>query len=390
MLNKEGVMEFSGYNLKIGIIGGGQLGKMMTQEAKKMGFYVTILDPTPNSPASQLADEQLVGGFHDRNQIRHLVTRNDVTTYDIEDIDAVALKELVEEGHTVHPSPQILEIIQDKLKQKDALDRSGIPTARYRNVEDGALTAVLEDFGFPVVQKACRGGYDGRGVFVIRTRDDIGRALKGESFLEEFVDIEKELAVMVARTDSGEIKCHPVVEMVFDEAANICDYVVAPAQVEQKIQDGSMQIAVAAVEMLGGVGIFGVELFLDKAGKVLVNEIAPRPHNSGHYTIEACVTSQFEQHIRAITGLPLGSTELLTPAVMINLLGDVGHQGPAMLQGVRDTLQISGAALHLYGKKTTRPFRKMGHVTVVDKNAGNALEKAQRIKSLLRVVSEEA
>ncbi|MCL0063805.1 5-(carboxyamino)imidazole ribonucleotide synthase [Dehalococcoidia bacterium] len=381
-------MEFSGY--RIGIIGGGQLGKMMTQEAKKMGFYVTILDPTPDSPASQLADRQLVGDFHDRNKIKELVTRSDVTTYDIEDIDVGALKELVEAGHLIHPSPQILEIIQDKWKQKEALARSGIPIARYRKVEEGGLAAALEEFGFPVVQKACRGGYDGRGVFVIRTRDDTGRALKGESFLEEFVEIKKELAVMVARNTAGEIKCHPVVEMVFDEAANICDYVLAPAMVEQKIQDESRQIAVAVVESLGGTGIFGIEMFLDKAGNVLVNEIAPRPHNSGHYTIEACVTSQFEQHIRAIMGLPLGSTELLTPAVMINILGGEGYEGPATFRGIRETLQIPGAALHLYGKKITRPFRKMGHVTVVDKDIENALEKAQRIKTFLRVVSEEA
>ncbi|MCL0070648.1 5-(carboxyamino)imidazole ribonucleotide synthase [Dehalococcoidia bacterium] len=383
-------MEFSGYNQRIGIIGGGQLGKMMTQEAKKMGFYVTILDPTPNSPASQLADRQFVGDFHDRNKIKELVTRSDVTTYDIEDIDVGALKELVEAGHLIHPSPQILEIIQDKWKQKEALARSGIPIPRYRKVKEGGLAAAIEEFGFPVVQKACRGGYDGRGVFVIRTRDDIGRTLKGESFLEEFVEIEKELAVMVARNAAGEIKCHPVVEMVFDEAANICDYVLAPAMVEQKIQDESRQIAVAVVESLGGAGIFGIEMFLDKAGNVLVNEIAPRPHNSGHYTIEACVTSQFEQHIRAIMGLPLGSTELLTPAVMINILGGEGYEGPAMLQGIRETLQIPGAALHLYGKRITRPFRKMGHVTVVDKDIENALEKAQRIKTFLRVVSEEA
>jgi len=384
------MMEFSGHNLKIGIIGGGQLGKMMTQEAKKMGFYVTILDPTPNSPAGQLADEQLVGGFHDRNKIKELVERCDVTTYDIEDIDAVVLKELVEAGHLIHPSPQILEVIQDKWKQKEVLARSGIPIARYRKVEEGALAAAVEEFGFPVVQKACRGGYDGRGVFVIRTRDDTGRALKVESFLEEFVDIEKELAVMVARSAAGEIKCHPVVEMAFDEAANICDMVVAPAEVAQKIQDESRQIAVAVVESLGGVGIFGIEMFLDKAGNVLVNEIAPRPHNSGHYTIEACITSQFEQHIRAIMGLPLGSTELLTPAVMVNILGGEGYEGRAMFQGIRETLQIPGAALHLYGKRITRPFRKMGHVTVVDKDVENALEKAQRIKTLLRVVSEEA
>lgn len=380
-------MEFSG--LKIGIIGGGQLGKMMAQEAKKMGFYVAILDPTPNSPAGQLADEQLVGGFHDRDKIKEIVTRSDVTTYDIEGIDAGALSELAEMGHLIHPSPQILQIIQDKWKQKEVLGRSGIPIARYRKVEGGDLAAALDQFSFPVVQKACRGGYDGRGVLVIRASDDLGRALAVESFLEEFIEIEKELAVMVARSAAGEVKCFPVVEMVFDETANICDMVIAPARIEEKIGEEAMLIALSIVESLGGAGIFGIEMFLDKRGNLLVNEIAPRPHNSGHYTIEACVTSQFEQHIRAVTELPLGSTELLTPAVMINILGEEGYEGPARFRGIRDTLQISGAALHLYGKRITRPFRKMGHVTVVDNDVEAAVEKALRIKRLLRVVSEE-
>jgi 5-(carboxyamino)imidazole ribonucleotide synthase len=372
---------------KIGIIGGGQLGKMMTLEAKKMGFYVTVLDPTPGSPAGQVADEQIAAGFFDSEKIEELVKNSDVTTYDLEHIDVQTLKRLYDEGYRIHPSPHILEIIQDKLIQKEFLRKKGIPVPRYKLVRD--LESDVRDFGFPVVQKARRGGYDGRGVFVIRSEKDLENALSGETYLEEFVEIEKELAVMVARNEKGEIACYPVVEMYFDEDANICDVVIAPARIEEKETKIARDIAVSVVEVLEGVGIFGIEMFLTKQGEILVNEIAPRPHNSGHYTIEACVTSQFEQHIRAIMNLPLGSTKLLIPAVMVNLLGEEGHYGKPVLVGLEEALAIEGLSLHFYGKKETRPYRKMGHFTVVDDSVERALEKALKAKKILKVVSEE-
>lgn len=376
------VQEYFHYPLaKIGIIGGGQLGKMMTQEAKKMGFYVAILDPTPHCPAAQVADEQIVGDFYAESKLREIVETSDVTTYDIEHIDVQVLKRLYDEGYRIHPSPYVLEIIQDKLAQKDLLSNKGLPIPKYMKVDSPAS---LEKFGFPVVQKARKGGYDGRGVIVLKDKGDIEQAIRAESFIEEFIDYDKELAIIVARSITGTMRCYPVVEMIFEARANICDMVIAPARIEEEIEEQAKKTAMEAVEALNGVGVFGVEMFLAN-GRVLINEIAPRPHNSGHYTIEACLTSQFEQHIRAITGLPLGETTLLSPAVMVNLLGSEGHIGPPLLEGLREALSIPGLSFHFYGKSETRPFRKMGHVTILDENLERAIEKAQKTRTLLKV-----
>ncbi|MGI5858955.1 MAG: 5-(carboxyamino)imidazole ribonucleotide synthase [Tepidanaerobacteraceae bacterium] len=374
-------------DFRIGILGGGQLGKMLAQEAKKLNFAVTVLDPTPECPAYSLVDRQIVAGFYDEDKIHELVVTSDITTFEIEHINTRILKELHAKGHNIYPSPQVLEVIQDKSKQKRMLDDYDIPTARWALVKSDISGAVSE-FGMPAVQKACKGGYDGRGVFVIEKPEDIAEALQCDSFLEELIPVEKELAVMVARSTKGEIKCYPVVEMTFDQRANICDDTVAPARIEESVKKRAEDLAIRCVKALDGVGIFGIEMFLTDDKKVLVNEIAPRPHNSGHYTIEACVTSQFEQHLRAITGLPLGSTELMLPAVMVNLLGAEGHQGKPYFEGVDDILSIPGVSLHIYGKKETKSFRKMGHVTIVDKNLDSALNKADTVKKTIRVVSE--
>lgn len=374
-------------DFKIGIIGGGQLGKMLAQEGKKFNFTVNILDPTPECPAYSLVDKQLVAGFYDEEKIKQLVLMSDITTFEIEHISTPILKKLSQSGHKIYPSPKVLEIIQDKSKQKQMLDKNRIPTARWEKVEQDISSAVTK-FGFPVVQKACKGGYDGRGVFVIHNTEDIREALDVESFIEELVDFERELAVMVARNVEGDVKCYPVVEMSFDQKANICDDTVAPARIDKDLQKRAEEIAIACVEALDGVGIFGIEMFLTKDGNILVNEIAPRPHNSGHYTIEACATSQFEQHLRAITGLPLGSTELFIPAVMVNLLGAEGYKGKPYYEGIEEVLRIPGVNVHIYGKKETKPFRKMGHVTVVDKNLDQALAKAKKVKETLRIISE--
>lgn len=374
-------------DFKIGIIGGGQLGKMLAQDAKKFNFSVTVLDPTPHCPAYSLVDRQIVAGFYDEDKIRELVVNSDITTFEIEHINTQVLKELQAMGHKIYPSPEVLEIIQNKAKQKQMLDEYGIPTARWAMVE-GDIGEAANKFGLPAVQKACKGGYDGRGVFVIQKPEDIEDALQCESFLEELIPIEKELAVMVAKSINGEIKCYPVVEMTFDNKANICDNTVAPARIEESIKNKAEDLAIRCVKALNGVGIFGVEMFLTRDKRILVNEIAPRPHNSGHYTIEACVTSQFEQHLRAITGLPLGSTELMMPAVMVNLLGADGYQGKPYFEGVNEILKIPGVSLHIYGKKETKPFRKMGHVTIVDKRLDDALEKAKIVKQTIKVASE--
>lgn len=374
--------DFNYSSLKLGIIGGGQLGKIMSQKAKKMGFHVTILDPTFNCPAAQVSDKHILGGFYDKEKLEQLVQETDVTTFELEHVDTSILKELYDHGHKIYPSPYVMELIQNKYEQKKLLDEKGIPVPAYKNVEnDNDLKA----FGFPVIQKAKMGGYDGKGVQMLKSESDIEIAIKTESFIEELVDIEKELALIVARNIEGEMKCYPVVEMLFDERVNICDSVMAPARISKEIEEKSIEVSIKSIEALGGVGIFGVELFLTKSGEVLVNEIAPRPHNSGHYTVESCATSQFEQIIRAVTNLPLGSTKLISPSVMVNLLGEEGYEGEPFIEGIHDALEIPELSFHFYGKSYTKPFRKMGHITVLDDDIDKALEKAMRAKDILKI-----
>lgn len=372
---------------RLGIIGGGQLGKMLAQKAKQMGLHVTILDPTPHAPAGQVADEQMLGGFDEHEQLRALVERCEVTTYDLEHIDTAALKIFHAEGHKLFPAPHVLEIIQDKLAQKKILARHGLPLPVYARVERPSLES-FERFGFPLVQKARFGGYDGRGVVIMRNASDFAQALPVESTIERAVALEKELAVMVARDHAGNIACYPVVEMVFDPRGNLLDLLLAPARVSAQIAERARALAIAAVEALHGVGVFGVELFLSQRDELFVNEIAPRPHNSGHYTMEACVTSQYEQHLRAIMGLPLGDTSLLRPAAMLNLLGEPGYAGTPLVVGLQKALTIPGLSFHLYGKAETRPLRKMGHVTILGESIAEVLAKAQQAKALLRIEAE--
>jgi len=373
---------FNYSNLKLGIIGGGQLGKIMSQKAKKMGFHVTILDPTFNCPAAQVSDKHIMGGFHDKEKLEQLVQESDVTTFELEHVETSILKELFDNGHNIHPSPYVIELIQNKYEQKKRLAERGIPVPAYKSV---ASDEDLASFGFPVIQKAKKEGYDGKGVLMLKSPEDIKNAIKAESFIEELVDIDKELAVIVARNREGEIKCYPVVEMLFDDRTNICDIVMAPAKISKEIEEKVIDISVRSIKVLDGVGIFGVELFLTKKGEVLVNEIAPRPHNSGHYTVEACATSQFEQIIRAVTNLPLGSTKLISPAVMVNLLGEEGYEGEPIIEGIHDALEIPELSFHFYAKSFTKPFRKMGHITVLDDDIDKALEKAMRAKDILKI-----
>jgi len=373
---------FNYSNLKLGIIGGGQLGKIMSQKAKKMGFHVTILDPTFNCPAAQVSDKHIMGGFHDSEKLEQLVQETDVTTFELEHVDTTVLKKLYDSGHKIFPSPYTIELIQNKYEQKKLLDEKGIPVPKYKNVTNDEDLAA---FGFPVIQKAKMGGYDGKGVQMLKTKADLSKRLPTESFIEELVDIDKELAVIVARNIEGETKCYPVVEMLFDERVNICDIVMAPAKISKEVEEKSRDVSIKSIEALEGVGIFAVELFLTKQGEILVNEIAPRAHNSGHYTVEACATSQFEQIIRAVTNLPLGSTKLISPAVMINLLGEEGYEGEPFIEGIHDALEIPELSYHFYGKSFTKPFRKMGHITVLDDDINKALEKAMKAKDILKV-----
>ncbi|MTI46725.1 5-(carboxyamino)imidazole ribonucleotide synthase [Sporosalibacterium faouarense] len=374
-------------DFKIGIIGGGQLGKMLIQEAKKMDFTVLVLDPSTCAPGGKIADHHIIGDFYDKDKIRELVEQCDVTTFEIENIDTEILSILEGEGNTIFPSPKLLETIKDKSKQKEMLQQNNIPTSKWKRIN--SLEETAEELGLPFVQKSCCGGYDGRGVYVVKNEEGFSEALKGESFGEEFVDFEKELGIMVARNSRGETKCFPVVEMVFDHKENICDMIIAPGKVDKDIEKKAKDLAIKCIEGLDGVGVFGIEMFLTKDGDVLINEIAPRVHNSGHYTIESCITSQFEQHIRAICGMPLGSTELIIPSVVINILGQEGQHGNPYYQGLKEVLEIPGVNTHIYGKEYIKPYRKMGHVTVVDRDINEAINKSNKVKKVLKAISME-
>jgi len=371
----------------IGIIGGGQLGKMMTQAAKRMGFTVGILDPIAHSPAGQLADWEIVGGFDDAEAIARLVKQSDVTTYDLEHIAIDAIAPLWSSGHHIYPSPRVLGVIQDKLAQKQLFEKHWIAVPPYEHVGMPDQTA-FETFGYPLVQKARHGGYDGKGVKILETADDFAGAIPADSFVEPKLDIDKELAVMMARGRSGELKTYPVVEMLFDAKANLLDLLLSPARIDTKTADAARHLAVQAVEALNCVGVYGVEMFLTTDGKLVLNEVAPRPHNSGHYTIEACVTHQFEQHLRAVLGLPLGVTDQLKPAAMINLVGEPNQTGPVAVRGLDRALVLPGVTVHIYGKKETRPYRKMGHATVLADDLEQAIRTALEVKQVLKIESE--
>jgi 5-(carboxyamino)imidazole ribonucleotide synthase len=373
---------------RIGIIGGGQLGRMLVKAVKKLGCTAVVLDPTPGSPAGQVAGHQIVGDYHDPGRLRELAGACDVTTFDIEDIDTDVLLELEAEGHRIHPSPALLAEIQDKLRQKRLLVQAGIPTAEFVEAAEPSSEG-LAAFGYPLVQKARRGGYDGRGVAILHTEAEADRLLPVPSLLERFVAAEKELAVIVARGRDGETRAFPVVEMVFRPEINILDTLLAPARIDPDTARAAQALGIRTVEALDGVGVFGIEMFLTAQEGLLVNEVAPRTHNSGHFTIEACITDQFEQHLRAITGLPLGATDLLMPAAMINLLGAEGHTGRPVIRGLAAALAVPGVSVHIYGKVATRPNRKMGHVTVLDADLEAAREKAERVSRVLEITGED-
>ncbi len=375
------------YPAVIGIVGGGQLGKMMTQAAKKMGFTVIVTDPTPESPAGQIADKQLIGGYKDEKVTRELAKLVDVITLDAEFVNDEVLLEIEKTGKEVHPKPATITIIKDKLKQKEFLKKNKIPTADFISVSSKEdIEKAIKKFGLPILLKAREDAYDGKGNYVIKKVTDIEKGVEKLSgrnlYVEKFVPFTKELAVMVAKSVKGEIKTYPVVETI--HINNVCDTVIAPAKISRLASKNAERIAKKTVNKLKGAGVFGIEMFLLKGEKVLINEIAPRVHNSGHYTIEASVTSQFEQHIRAITGLPLGSTDLIVKsAVMKNILGE--KEGSGYPKGIEKALKIPGVSYHLYGKKDSRAGRKMGHITVVGDSLEVNLRKVNKARKALTI-----
>ncbi|MCL2573336.1 MAG: 5-(carboxyamino)imidazole ribonucleotide synthase [Defluviitaleaceae bacterium] len=383
----------SALSTKIGIIGGGQLGKMMILEAKKMGFYVSILDPDPNCPAHTLVDNHIVAGLKDREGILKLAEISDIVTYEIEHINVDALFEVEKSGKPVYPTPQSLKIIQDKLTQKQALLDGGVAAPDFMIVETIAdIVKAGEKFGYPMMLKARLGGYDGRGNFKVNSAEQAEEAfdtLNGKEvplMIDKFVNFDMEISVLACRAKDGEIAIYPVAQNEHRE--EVLFETRVPANIDVATSDAAMEVARKVMEVFGGVGMFCVEMFVEKSGEVLVNEIAPRPHNSGHYTIEGCCSSQFDNHVRAVCGLPLGNTSLIKPSVMRNILGEHGHDGPAFVQGAEDVLKISGASLHIYGKQETKAKRKMGHITVIDDSLENAVAKAAKAHDSLKMISK--
>lgn len=377
-------------DFKLGVLGGGQLGKMLALAAGNWHLPLYVLDSEKSFPAGRVTPFFTEGNFKDYEDVYRFGRQLDVLTIEIEHVNTEALHQLEKEGLTIHPSPAKLDIIKDKGAQKLFYREKGIPTASFQLFDDEQAVKDALDSGalsYPFVQKSRTAGYDGRGVSVITGAEKLGNLLPGACVAEELVEIDKELAVIVARNAAGQARAFPAVEMEFNPEANLVEFLFCPAAISPELEARAEALATEVMAAYDICGLLAVELFLDKKGNLLVNEVAPRPHNSGHHTIDSCYTSQFEQHLRAVLNFPLGSTRMKAPSVMANLLGAEGHTGPAVYQGLEDCLAIEGVHVHLYGKAVTKPFRKMGHVTVVDESLEEAKAKARKVNKLLKTVS---
>jgi 5-(carboxyamino)imidazole ribonucleotide synthase len=359
---------------------------MFIQEAVNYDVRVAILDPSPDAPCASICHEFMCGSFQDFDTVLAFGKNKDVITVEIEHVNVDALAELEQQGVRVFPRPSFLRMVQDKGLQKEFYAAHNIPTAPYKLIEN-VQQIQSGDETFPFVLKSRTGGYDGKGVQIIRTPQDLSNTFTGPCVAEEMIDFSKELSVIIARNKQGEMRTFPLVEMEFNPEANLVEFLFCPAQVSSSIEAQAQSIAQSIAESSDFVGLLAIELFLTKDGNLLVNEMAPRPHNSGHHTIEACTTSQYEQHMRAIASLPLGDTRLIEPAVMVNLLGEAGHDGPVQYEGLEEAMALPGVHIHLYGKSRTKPFRKMGHVTVTAPDLARAQQRAREVLGLVKVVS---
>jgi 5-(carboxyamino)imidazole ribonucleotide synthase len=373
-------------DFKLGILGGGQLGRMLIQACTNFDLHSSVLDKDANAPCSLLASSFKPGDITDFDTVYAFGKTVDMLTIEIENVNVGALKKLEEEGLTVYPQPAIIDIIKDKRRQKMFYREHGIPTADFVLVDNREAIKQHMDF-LPAFNKLGTGGYDGGGVQRIRNAEDIEKGFDAPGLLETLVDFACEISVIAARNSKGEVSVFPAVECVFHPEHNLVDYLFAPSEVSPEIEEKAEKIARQVIESFGLVGLLAVEMFVTRDGEVLVNEVAPRPHNSGHQTINANITSQYEQHLRAILGLPLGATDIILPSAMVNLLGEAGYTGPAKYEGLDDLLAIEGASIFLYGKKETRPQRKMGHVTIVDENADALKRKVEEVKKVIKVIS---
>lgn len=368
---------------KIGVLGGGQLGRMIFQASIHWGLDVVFMENDPSCPVAQVCHAFVLGDITNYEDVMRFGSQCDIVTIEIENVNIQALEDLEKMGKEVYPSAKSLHIIRDKGLQKQFYTDIGLPTSSFLLFENKAavIDAIQKNqLSYPFVQKLRKDGYDGKGVHIVQNENDVASLMERACLVEEKVAIDREIAVIVARSASGKMTTFPTVEMYFHPTANLVEFLFTPAHIDaQKILEAE-EISKHIAEKLDIVGLLAVELFLDKEGQILINEVAPRPHNSGHHTIEACYTSQYEMLLRAILDLPLGATTLKSPAVMVNVLGSEGHEGPVVYEGLEDCLSMEGVHVHLYGKKITKPFRKMGHITIIDNKLDQAIHKAKFIE----------
>ncbi len=384
-------MNYFSSDFKLGILGGGQLGKMLLTETRKFDIQTYALDPSKDAPCLFGTHYFEVGNLLDFDTVYQFGKKVDVLTIEIENVNLDALDQLEAEGKKVFPSPKTLRNIQSKITQKKLYIESQIPTAKallFNSKED--LMAQKENLVFPCVWKQDRFGYDGFGVKILKSENDMSDLPETPCLIEEMIPFKNELAVIVVRSVSGEVKTYPVVEMEFHPEANQVEYVICPARIDAKTAQKAQEIALQASSVFNHVGLLAVEMFQTENDEILVNEVAPRPHNSGHYSIEASYTSQFENHLRAILGLPLGNTASKVAGIMVNLVGAEGFSGPVVYENIVNIMAIDGVTPHIYGKRETRPFRKMGHVTIVNEDMKEARRIAEVVKNGIRVISSES
>ena len=368
---------------KIGVLGGGQLGRMLIQEAINLNLHIHIMDPDQNAPCASIAQTFTCAAITDFDAVMEFGKDKNLITVEIENVNIEALEMLEKSGVQVYPQPHVLKIIKDKGTQKQFYKKNGIPTSPFV-IFDSAQELMNASIELPAVQKLRTGGYDGKGVQILK---DAKSSYDAPHLIENLIDFEKEISIIVARNDKGQISTFPSVECEFNPEAHLVEFLFSPAEISQEIENKAKEIAADLIEKIDMVGILAVEMFLTKSGDILVNEIAPRPHNSGHHTIECCETSQFAQHLRAILSLPLGSTALIQPGAMINLLGEKGHTGTAIYGGLSDLLDHDNVFPHLYGKEQTKPFRKMGHITITGKTLKEVKETAEKIKNIIQITA---
>ena len=384
-------MDFFSTDNKLGILGGGQLGKMLLYYTQQWNIKTHVLDPDEFAPAKLACDVFVKGNLMDYETVLNFGRKVNILTIEIENVNVDALFDLKKEGVKVYPQPEVIKTIQNKSSQKDFYKKNNIPTSNYRKYSD--LESLKNDvakgkLSFPFVWKSSMMGYDGFGVSVIRKNKDLEKLSNCMCIIEDFIPFKTEISVIVARREHGEIKEYPSVEMEFHPAANQVEYVISPARISNDIEIRAKNLAIKVSELYKHVGLLAIEMFLTETGEILVNEAAPRPHNSGHVTIESSFTNQFEQHIRAILNLPLGKTEIKIPGVMVNLVGKKSHSGSVLYKNIDQILAIDGVTPHIYGKKETRPYRKMGHITIINNSLDKARSIAEKVKSIIEVISK--